>query len=80
MELKDIIKDNVVNFSHYQGGYFYYNIETKEGTFQFPVQQSDIEATDFPTLLAQDKAIYFMRYIRVAIKENKFNKITLDKI
>ena len=70
MELKDFIKDNVVNFDHYQGGIFYYNVKVGDNLYQFPVPQKDIEATEFPTLLAQDKAIYFMRYIRKAISSN----------
>lgn len=71
MNIKDLIKNNTVNFDHYQGGVFYYNVKNREEIYQFPVPQKDIEATEFPTLLAEDKAIYFMRYIRKAISNNQ---------
>jgi hypothetical protein len=72
--LKNLIKDNKVWFDSYRQGYFYYKInmgvvedETGKksviGTFTVPLD--DIGTA---TLMAEDKAINFMRWIRKAIE------------
>lgn len=58
MTLKDRIKNRKVHFSHYCGGELWY--QTEDG-FDFPVP---IAETGNATFLAEDKAIFFMRYIR----------------
>jgi len=62
-ELKEYVNnDKKVKFSFYRAGYLYYQCE--DG-FEFPVPISDIGEATF---LAEDKAIFFMRYIRKHIK------------
>lgn len=77
--IKDIVKDNYVHFVKFRQGFFYYNVnipmKRENGTewfatiFTFPVPLSDIGDA---TLLNQDKAIIFMRYIRKAIEDGTF--------
>lgn len=71
-KIKDIIKDNKVNFSFCRAGFLYYNINFENQVFQFPVPLYDIGDA---TLQAEDKAILFMRYIRMAILADEFCKI-----
>lgn len=78
MNIKDLIKNNTVHFDSYRQGVFYYTIiylvksanqeqEIPYGTeFQFPVPLDDIGTA---TLLKEDKAITFMRWIRKAKEE-----------
>ena len=62
MNIKDMVKDNKqVTFDHYRDGDLFY---TTECGFMFPVPISDVGNA---TLLKQDKALLFMRYIRKQI-------------
>jgi hypothetical protein len=70
--IKEIVKDNIVEFSSYRNNMFYYNIEIDGDWYQFQIEREDIEGS---TLMAKDKAITFMRWIRKAIKDNTFIKI-----
>lgn len=82
MNIKDIIKDNTVAFDSYRQGFFYYNVGVTEDYgdgkhltitfYQFPVPLHDIGTA---TLLARDKAITYMRWIRKAIEDKTFIKI-----
>lgn len=72
MNLTTIVKDNIVLFSHLRKGYAYYNVTVNGETFVFPVPLEDIGDA---TLLKEDKAIIFMRYIRKAIDSNEFVKV-----
>jgi hypothetical protein len=59
MNIKDMVKDNKqVTFDHYRDGDLFYRTECG---FVFPVPISDVGNA---TLLKQDKALLFMRYIR----------------
>src|SRR5262245_11367343 len=59
LSVKDMVKDNKqVIFSHYKEGELWYR--TEDG-FEFPVPVADVGSA---TMLAQDKALLFMRYIR----------------
>ena len=71
MDLKEIVKDNVVRFVRYRHGIAYYGVRVQsEGTdYIFPVSLTDIGDA---TLLATDKAIVFMRYIRRALEDGTF--------
>lgn len=60
--VKEMVKDKVVNLLYYRDGDIWY---TTECGFQFPVPISDVGTA---TLLAQDKAILFMRYINKHLK------------
>jgi hypothetical protein len=71
MKLIDIIKDNVVDFSFYRNGNLYYSVLYKGDKYEFPVPIEDVGNA---TLLKQDKAIIYMRYIRKAIENNTFVK------
>jgi len=83
--LKDLIKDNKVYFDSYRAGFFYYNLDfgfihiqdtdevnDKKITYQFTVPADDIGNA---TLLASDKAITFMRWIKKAVDNNELIKI-----
>jgi hypothetical protein len=71
MNIKEIIKDNEVHFVRYRQGFAYYSVQVpaEDARYVFPVPLSDIGDA---TLLARDKAIIFMRYIRAAIAEGTF--------
>lgn len=69
MNIKDIIKDNVVTFAMYRNDIFYYNVRYDSKLFLFPVSREDIGNA---TLKRQDKAILFMRYIREALDNKTF--------
>jgi hypothetical protein len=58
MKLIEMIKDKKVKFIHYCDKELWY---IAENGFEFPVPITDIGNATF---LAEDKAIYFMRYIR----------------
>lgn len=65
VNIKDLIKDKVVNFDYYRAGNLWY--KTQDG-FSFPVPIEDTGEATFP---ATEKAIFFMRYIRKHIEEIK---------
>jgi len=71
VNIKDIIKDNNVAFAKYRQGVAYYTVRVPStgAEHMFPVPLEDIGDA---TLLASDKAIVFMRYIRKAIDEGTF--------
>jgi len=58
MNLTELVKNKQVHFVHYRAGHFIY--ETEDG-FQFPIPLSEVGNA---TLMAEDKAIFFMRWIR----------------
>jgi hypothetical protein len=59
LPLKDMVKDNKqVTFLHFKEGELWYR--TEDG-FDFPVPVADVGNA---TMLARDKALLFMRYIR----------------
>jgi hypothetical protein len=73
MDIKEIVKDNEVAFAKYRQGHAYYTVRVpSEGIdYMFPVPLTDIGDA---TLLAKDKAIVFMRYIRKALEDGTFVK------
>lgn len=71
--IKNIVKDNVVEFSSYRANTFYYNIKVDNDFYQFSISREDIEGA---TLQSMDKAIYFMRWINKCIKNNTFIKVS----
>ena len=71
--IKNIVKDNRVTFERYRAGVFYYRVEVKNGPLcEFPVPVEDIGEA---TLLKEDKAMLFMRYIRKAIDAGTFIEV-----
>ena len=70
MKIIDIVRDNTVRFVRYRQGIAYYGVDVPAaGPHLFPVPLDDIGDA---TLELEDKAIYFMRYIRQAIGEGSF--------
>lgn len=80
MSIKELVKNNKVYFDSYRQGIFYYKLlvlrEKRDyigetctyGTeYLFPIPVTDIGTA---TMLAEDKAIFFMRWIRKAIEDN----------
>jgi len=83
MNLKDLVKDNFVRFESFRQGNFYYTLrKVQESTmgwteeeyvdYQFTVPLEDIGTA---TLLREDKAITFMRWIRKAVEENTLIRV-----
>lgn len=58
MNITELVKDKKARFVRYREGHFIY--QTDDG-FQFPVPLTDVGSA---TLLAEDKALFFMRWIR----------------
>lgn len=72
INLTQLLKGNFVNFAHYRKGVAYYTITNPaedNKMYVFPVDLADIGDA---TLLAKDRAMLFMRYIRQAIADNTF--------
>lgn len=65
-ELKDHVKGQV-NFSFYRAGYLWY--KTDAGLeFCVPVEEADENSATF---MSQDKAIYYMRWIRRFLEQQE---------
>ena len=58
MSITELVKGRKARFVHYREGNFIY--ETESG-FQFPVP---LEEVGNATLMSEDKALFFMRWIR----------------
>lgn len=71
-DIKQLIKGNYVHFSSFRQGFFHYNVLTNNGVYSFPVPINDIGTG---TMLATDKAISYMRWIRKAIEDKTFIKV-----
>ena len=70
MNITDIVRNNTVRFVRYRQGIAYYGVDVPaSGSYQFPVPLDDIGDA---TLELEDKAIYFMRYIKRAMGEGSF--------
>ncbi len=66
MNLKDMVKQGQkVSIRFYSRGSLWY---ITDSGFEFPVPVNDRTEVGNATFLAEDKAIYFMRYIRKHIK------------
>lgn len=60
----------------FREGNFYYRVHANNKTYDFPVPLDDIGNA---TLLYQDKAIMFMRYIRKAMEQGTLTEVIVDK-
>jgi len=58
MSITELVRNKQARFVHYREGKFIY--QTEDG-FQFPIPLTEVGAA---TLLAEDKALFFMRWIR----------------
>jgi hypothetical protein len=80
MNIKELIKGNFVKFDSYRQGNFYYKIIKSEqpalqgesSAYLFTVPVDDIGTA---TLLSEDKAITFMRWIRKAINDKTLVRV-----
>lgn len=72
MKLVELIKENSVSFSHLRKNVAYYNISYNNETFVFTVPLDDIGDG---TLLKEDKAILFMRWIKKSLDSNELVKV-----
>lgn len=60
-----LVKDTTTVFEYFRANMFYYSIKVEDTTYTFPVPLEDIGTA---TLLKEDKAIVYMRWIRKAIE------------
>lgn len=70
--IKDLVKNNTVQFIRFREGNFYYRVSANGKAYDFPVPLDDIGNA---TLLYQDKAMLFMRYMRKAIEQGTLTEI-----
>jgi len=70
--IKEIVKDNIAEFSFYRQNYLYYKIKLNDDWYEFPIEIEDLGTA---TLDSPMRAITLMRYIRKAIEGNMFNRI-----
>ena len=75
MNIKDVIKDNFVKFSHACEGVLYYNVDVDGKTYEFPVNMNNKDDVGTGIFIPKDKAIYFLRWIRKAVESNKFIQV-----
>ena len=89
--IKEIVKDNTVEFLHFTSDELHYTVKIKTGTEVKPSfgysgeEEYDVfdtysfsiptSETKGATFKAKDKAIYFMRFINTALKNGTFRKI-----
>jgi hypothetical protein len=62
INIKDLVKGNTAKFVSYRDGNFLYQVNG----FEFPIPLNDVAGA---TLLAEDKAIFFMRWIRRHVEQ-----------
>lgn len=75
-DIKELVKGNYVHFESFREGNFYYHLRTGMDihtvVYQFVVPMSEVGGG---TLLAEDKAIMFMRWIRKSIENGTFHEV-----
>jgi hypothetical protein len=71
-EIKHVVRSNTVHFMRFRRGTAFYAVTTPSGTYEFPVDVADIGDA---TLLAEDRAMLFMRYIRRAMADGTFVRV-----
>ena len=72
LNLKDIVKNNVVRFYYYRASNLIYTVKVDNIDYTFPVPIEDVGDATFKN---EDKAILFMRYILKALADNTFIKV-----
>lgn len=72
MNIKEIVKDNIAEFSFYRQNYIYYKIKIENNWYEFPIEIEDLGTA---TLESPMRAITLMRYIRKAIEGNMLIKM-----
>ena len=78
--LKDAVKGTTANLKYVCAGVLYYTIfiksETGDGEYQFPVDMNDKEDVGSTYFYPEYKAITLMRYIRKAMGNETFIKVS----
>jgi len=72
LTIKEIVKDNIAEFSFYRQNHLYYKIKIEGDWYEFPI---DIEDLGTASLDSPMRAISLMRYIRMAIESNTLIKL-----
>lgn len=74
LKVSDLVrKDNFCSFQSYRNGNMFYFVESVGGLkYLFPIPLDDLGNA---TLLAKEKAVFLMRYIRKGIDENTIIQI-----
>jgi len=73
--LKEAIKGTTAKFVYACSGVLYYTIEANEETYMFPVDMNDKGDVGSAYFNAEEKGIFFMRYIRKSMEKETFIKI-----
>jgi hypothetical protein len=74
--LKTIVAaGNMARISKAVAGVLYYQVNTSEGTYQFPVDMNDREDVGTTAFPGEIKAVTLMRYVRKAIKNEELIKL-----
>ncbi len=82
--IKDLVKDNRVEFSYIRHNVLYYNLITINGdmndVFRQKLYQFQVPVEDLgdATFLVRDKAITFMRWIRQAVNSGTLIELKND--
>jgi hypothetical protein len=72
MTVKEVVQgDNVARVSFYRQGNLFYNVTVDGTEYTFPVSLEDLGGA---SVMAQEKAITLMRYIRKALEADTFVK------
>jgi hypothetical protein len=69
IDITELVKNNRVYFSYLRQGTVYYKINYKLKEYIFPVPLDDVGTA---TLLNEEKAIHFMRWLRKSIEDKTF--------
>ena len=79
MDIKGIVKDNTVQLVEVSAGtrlLYCVRVPSEGIDYMFPVPLSDVGDA---TLLATDKAIVFMRYIRQALRGQNIRQVVVGR-
>ncbi len=72
INIKELIKNNYVQFLKYRQQHLYYEIGYENDVYSFPVPLEDLQDAE---VADTEKAITLMRYIRKAIADRTFVKL-----
>ena len=76
MNIKDIVKNNTVSMLYYRQNIIYFWVMVNNIKYSFPVPLDDVKDA---TLNNVEKAITYMRYIRLALKYGTFVRVYENK-
>lgn len=73
LKIKDIVKNNKATFLYYRHQMMYYTVVVDGNEFCFPIPLDDVADA---TLNLTEKAMLLMRYIRKALEDKTFVRIS----